>query len=193
MASGASSKPYSYHKAHLLGELVEVLKKLVHKEDKLSQLAKRLQRLEEAQARRNQQDEDKWSLHNFAKRHYQYQPQQQHSFNFVKLPSFHGSNDPSLYFDWEAKVEHLFHVYKVTEDQNVRLASLAFLDYANQWWHKIVMDIGLNKRPIVVSWYDLKACMCAKFVPPPCRKEHLLKFQRLHQGHRTVDDYFKDF
>jgi len=149
-----------------------------------------LQRLEEAQARQNQQDENEWSLHNFAKRHHQHQPQQQHFFNFVKLPSFKGSNDPSLYLDWEAKVEH--HVYKVTEDQKVRLASLVFLDYANQWWHKFVMDISLNKRSIVVSWYYLKACMRARFVPPPYRKEHLLKFQRLHQGHRTVDEYFKD-
>jgi len=55
------------------------------------------------------------------------------------------------------------------------------------------MDIELNKRSIVVSWYDLKQCMHARFVPPPYRKEHLLKFQRLHQGHRTVDEYFKDF
>ena len=55
------------------------------------------------------------------------------------------------------------------------------------------MDIGLNKRPPVVSWYDLKTCMRVRFVPPPYRKEHLLKFQRLHKGHRTVDDYFKYF
>jgi len=54
------------------------------------------------------------------------------------------------------------------------------------------MGIRLNKKPTVVSWYDLKACMRARFVPPPYRKEHLLKFQRLHQGHRTVDEYFKD-
>ena len=45
----------------------------------------------------------------------------------------------------------------------------------------------------MVSWNDLKECMCARFVPPPSRKEHLLKFQRLRQGHRTVDEYFKDF
>ena len=83
-------------------------------------------------------------------------------------------------------------MYKVTEDQKVRLSSLAFLDYANQWWHKIVMDIGLNKRPTVVSWYDLKACMRARFVLPTYRKEHLMKFQRLHQGHETIDEYFQD-
>jgi len=78
-----------------------------------------LQRLEEAQARQNEQNEDKWSLHNFSKRHRQHQPQQQHSFNFVTLASFSGSNDPSLYLDWET----FFHVYKDTEDQKVRFLS----------------------------------------------------------------------
>ena len=34
--------------------------------------------------------------------------------------------------------------------------------------------------------------MRTRFVPPPYRKELLLKLQRLHQGHRTVDEYFKD-
>jgi len=44
----------------------------------------------------------------------------------------------------------------------------------------------------VVSWYDLKACIRAQFVHPPYRKEFLLKLQRLHQGPKTVDEYFKD-
>ncbi|XP_068466340.1 uncharacterized protein [Phaseolus vulgaris] len=130
-------------------------------------------------------------VHTFAKRHHQHHHQPQHSFDFVKLPSFSGSNDPTLYLECEAKVEHLFNVYKVTEDQKLRLASLVFLDYANQWWEQTVMDIRLNKRPIVVSWNDLKACMRAWFVPPH-RKEHLLKLQRLHQGPRTVKEYFED-
>jgi len=34
--------------------------------------------------------------------------------------------------------------------------------------------------------------MRARFVPPPYRKELLLKLQRLHQGPKTVDEYFKD-
>ena len=130
-------------------------------------------------------------MHNFANRHHQHQQQPQHSFNFVKLPSFNGYNDPTLYLECEAKVEKLFNVYKVTEDKKVRLASLVFLDYATQWGQQTVLDIRLNKRPTVVSWYDLKECMCTQFVPPH-RKEHLLKLQRLHQGPRTVKEYFKD-
>jgi len=34
--------------------------------------------------------------------------------------------------------------------------------------------------------------MRVRFVPPPYRKELLLKLQRLHQGPRTVDEYFKN-
>jgi len=84
----------------------------------------------------------------------------------------------------------IFKVYKVEEDQKVRLASLEFVDYVKQWWHQTVMDIRLNKRPTVVSWSDLKLCMRTRFVPPH-RKELLLKLQWLHQGPRPVDEYFK--
>jgi len=83
-------------------------------------------------------------------------------------------------------------VYEVDEYQKVKLASLEFVDYAMLWWHQTVMEIGLNKRPTVVSWYDLKECMRAQFVSPHYRKELLLKLQRLQQGPRNVDEYFKD-
>ena len=59
-----------------------------------------------------------------------------------------------------------------------------------QWWHKIVMDIGLNKRPTVISWEDLKECMRARFVSPHYRKKLLLKLQRLQQGTQSVDFLF---
>ena len=54
------------------------------------------------------------------------------------------------------------------------------------------MDIGLNKTPVVVSWYDLKEWMHARVFPNHYRKELLLKLQRLHQGPSSVDEYFKD-
>jgi len=53
------------------------------------------------------------------------------------------------------------------------------------------MDIGLNKRPLVVSWNEFKLCMHVRFVPPDNRKELFLKLQRLHQGFRSADYYFK--
>jgi len=70
-------------------------------------------------------------------------------------------------------------VYEVEQDQKVKLASLEFVDYAMQWRHQVMMDIGLNKRSVVVSWYDLKECMRTQFVPPHYRMKLLLKLQRL--------------
>ena len=60
-----------------------------------------------------------------------------------------------------------------------------------QWWHQYLMDIDLHKRPPVVSWNDLKACLHARFVPPHFRKDLMLKLQRFHQDTLSVDDYFK--
>jgi len=111
---------------------------------------------------------------------------------FVKLPSFSGEGDPNVYLGWEAKVEQIFHVHEVLEDQRVRLAFLEFMDYAMQWWHKTLMDIGLNKRPPVVYWDDLKACMRTRFFPPHFRKDLLLKLQKVHQGTLSMDGYFKE-
>jgi len=110
----------------------------------------------------------------------------------VKLRSFSGKGDPNVYLGWEAKVDQIFHVHGVLDEQRVRLASLEFLDYVMQWWHQTLMDIGLNKRSLVVSWNDLKACLRDRFVPPHFRKDLLLKLQRFHQGTLSVDDYFKE-
>jgi len=63
---------------------------------------------------------------------WKHQPQKTY-FPFVKLPSFNGESDPNLYLGWEAKVEQFFNVYEVEKDQNVKLASVEFLDYVMQW------------------------------------------------------------
>jgi len=49
---------------------------------------------------------------------------------FIKLPSFSGESDQNSYFWWKAKVDQIFNVYEVEEDQKVKLASLEYLDYA---------------------------------------------------------------
>jgi len=168
---GESSKPQSPQKARLMGELVKAQRSLSQKEEEMRKLLERIQRLEANQEsmvrerrrepRRHRrhhmhygsyEDEDQdWRGHNFEERRHQHQHQPKNSFSFVKLPSFSGKSDPNAYLGWEAKVEQIFKVYEVEEDQKVRLASLEFVDYARQWWHQTLMDIGLNKRSVVIS------------------------------------------
>jgi len=111
---------------------------------------------------------------------------------FVKVPSFSGDSDPNVYLDWEVKCEQIFLAYELNDDQKVKIASLEFIDYAMQWWHRLVRDIIYNKRPPVVSWNDLKECMRLRFVPPHFRKDLMLKLQRFQQGTLSVDAYFKE-
>ena len=173
-----------------MGELAMAKRSLAQKEEEMRQMEERLQRLETAQVRqprrwehrrasksynqygRHEEDED-WRMNKFDERRQHQHHASKISFPYVKLPSFSGESDPNIYLGWEDKVKQIFNVHELQVDQKVKLASLEFLDYAMQWWHKTVMDIGLNKRSVVVSWYDLKACMCARFILPPYRKELL--------------------
>ena len=164
----------------------EAKRTIAQKEEALRQMEERIQRLEmqhERPLRHRRQhhryesrsshsygsydEETKWRRHPYEERR---QNVAKPYFSFVKLPSFKGDGDPNVYLGWEAKCEQIFNVHEVQDDQKVKLASLEFLDYAMQWWHKLVMDIGLNKRPPVVSWDNLKECIHARFVPPHYRK-----------------------
>jgi len=186
---------------------------LAQKYEAIKQLEERLQRLEVTHDRSNHSNHGSRHSHRHSSRssfnshdheeengwrrhHHHHEDRCQNVakpyFPFVKLPSFSGDGDPNVYLGWEAKVVQIFHVHEVLEAQRVRLASLEFLDYAMQWWNKTLMDIGLNKRPPVVSWNDLKECMHDIFVPPHFRKDLLLKLQRLHKGTLSVDAYFKE-
>ena len=71
-------------------------------------------------------------MHNFEERRHQH-PLSNPSFPFIKLPSFSRESDPNVHLGWEAKVEQIFNVYEVQDDQKVESASLEFLDYVIQW------------------------------------------------------------
>jgi len=186
ISSGESFKPQSPQKAFLMGEFTAAKRSLAQKDEEMRQMEERLQRLESAhdkpsRGRRwnqgresrsyhqygSQKEEEEWRLNNFEERR---QHVSKISLPYVKIPNFSGEGDPNIYLGWEAKVEHIFTIHEVEEDQKVKLASLEYLDYAMQWWHKTVMDIGLNKRSAVVPWEVLKLCICTRFVPQHYRK-----------------------
>ena len=217
-SSAESSKPRSTHRAYVLNELKEARKALAEKDDALQRLEERLAKVElkqervsprhdrhpsprpsykgssshgngdESRRRRRRPHSNGGSHHRDQRHHQEPKPQ----VPFVKVPSFSGDSDPTLYLEWEAKCEQIFTAYKVEEDQKLNIASLEFIDYAMRWWHSIVMDIGYNKRPLVVSWDDLKECMRFRFVPPHFRKDLMLKLQWFQQGTLSVDAYFKE-
>jgi len=142
-SSGESYKPHSPQKAFILGELKEAKRSLAQKDATIRQLEERLQRLGVTHDRSNHgsrhshrhssrsssnshghEEESGW------RRHHHHEDRRQNVakpyFPFVKLPSFSGDGDPNVYLGWEEKVEQIFHVHKVTEDQKVRVSLLSF-------------------------------------------------------------------
>jgi len=77
-----------------------------------------------------EEEEENWRIQNNGEMRHQSHHMPQH-YNF-KLPSFDGNCDPNVnvYLGWEAKVEQIFSVYDVDEEQRVKLTSIEFEDHA---------------------------------------------------------------
>jgi len=138
LSSGESSKPHSPQKAFLIGELKEVKITIAEKEEEMRKMEERLQRLEmqherPQRQRRHHHKYDSRSYHTYGDydeeaewRRQPYEDRRQRVAKsylpFVKLPSFSGDSDPNVCLVWEAKVEQIFNVHEVQDDQKVKLA-----------------------------------------------------------------------
>jgi len=85
-------------------------------------------------------------VHNFEEMRHQHPPPKS-SFSFL---SCSGDSDPNVYLEWEAKVDQIFNVYEVKEDQKVKLA----FPRIRKICHAVVASS-------CISWYDIKKCMRA--------------------------------
>ena len=89
-----------------------------------------------------------------------------------------------------AKVDQIFNIHLVSDQEQVDLVVLEFEDYAMTLWRQLCMD-NINQEPSAASWMDIKTLIRARFVPSYYRRETLLKLQRLQQGSICVNEYFK--
>ncbi|KAL1225221.1 hypothetical protein V5N11_002418 [Cardamine amara subsp. amara] len=73
---------------------------------------------------------------------------QQDNFNGLKLriPPFHGKNDPDTYLEWEKKIELVFNCQHYTEANRVKVAATEFYDYALSWWDQLVTSRRRNQE-----------------------------------------------
>lgn len=97
-----------------------------------------------------------------------------------------------MYLDWELKVEQIFSCHEVREERKVSLATLEFTDYALLWWDQQQKERArCGARPIEY-WEDLKAMMRKRYVPSHYTRLLHDKLQKLKQGGKSVEEYFKD-
>nr|XP_027186283.1 uncharacterized protein LOC101514004 [Cicer arietinum] len=111
----------------------------------------------------------------------------------IKFPSFHGKSDPEAYLDWELKIDQLFEAHDIREDMRVKLVTLEFKDHALLWWDQNVKERKRCGARQLDDWDELKALLRKRYVPSHYQRELHQKLQRLKQGSKSVEDYYKDF
>jgi hypothetical protein len=110
----------------------------------------------------------------------------------IKIPSFQGKNDPEAYLEWETKMEMVFDCHNYSEIKKVKLAAIEFTDYAIVWWDQLLINRRRNREPPVDTWEEMKMLMRRRFVPNHYYRGLYQKLQRLTQGSKSVDEYYKE-
>jgi hypothetical protein len=70
----------------------------------------------------------------------------------IKIPSFQGRNDPEAYLEWEKKIESTFACHNYLEEKKMKLAVIAFTDYAIIWWDQLVTNRRKNNERPIETW-----------------------------------------
>ncbi|KAI4320605.1 hypothetical protein MLD38_034066 [Melastoma candidum] len=110
----------------------------------------------------------------------------------LTIPPFQGKNDPDKYIEWERKVELVFDCHNYSEEKKVKLAAVAFTDYAIVWWDQLMVTKRRNRERPINNWEDMKAVMRRRFVPSHYYRDLHLKLQSLKQGTNSVEEYHKE-
>ena len=117
-----------------------------------------------------------------SRRHNQRRPAADNLGNLkLRIPPFHGKNDPDAYLEWEKKIELVFNCQQFTEERKVRLAATEFSGYAISWWDQIATTRRRNGEPQVASWFEMKTVMKKRFVPTHYGRDLHQKLRRLSQ------------
>ncbi|XP_031405679.1 uncharacterized protein LOC116214411 [Punica granatum] len=107
----------------------------------------------------------------------------------LTIPPFQGKSDPDVYIEWERKVELVFDCHNYSKKKKVKLAAVAFTDYAIVWWDQLTVSRRRNGERPIDNWEDMKAVMRKRFVPSHYYRDLHLKLQNLKQGSKTVEEY----
>ncbi|KAK1648812.1 hypothetical protein QYE76_066617 [Lolium multiflorum] len=108
------------------------------------------------------------------------------------MPKFKGEDDAEAYLSWALKVDKIFRIHNYSGAKKVAMASLEFEDYANTWWEQVVTLREEKGEPPIDTWEEMKEEMQARFVPSHYKTDLFNKLQKLKQGTKSVEEFFKE-
>ncbi|KAK1681414.1 hypothetical protein QYE76_042262 [Lolium multiflorum] len=103
-----------------------------------------------------------------------------------------GEDDAEAYLSWALKVDKIFRIHNYSGAKKMAMASLEFEDYANTWWEQVLTLREEKGEPTIDTWEEMKEEMQARFVPTHYMTDLFNKLQKLKQGTKTVEEFFKE-
>ena len=74
----------------------------------------------------------------------------------------------------------------------MKLAVAEFSDYALVWWNKLQRERARNEEPLVETWVEMKQIMRKWYVPASYTRDLKFKLQKLSQGSKGIEEYYKE-
>jgi hypothetical protein len=108
------------------------------------------------------------------------------------VPKFTGDDDADAYLSWAIKFDKIFRMHNYSNEKKVSMASLEFEGYANIWWEQVVAIREENLQEPIATWEEMKLEMHTRFVPDHYNRDLFNKLQKLTQGTKSVEEYFKE-
>ena len=87
---------------------------------------------------------------------------------------------------------HVFACNEYNDEQKMKLAAAEFSHYALTWWNKYQREKVKYEEPMVNTWTRMKRIMRKRYLPASYNRDLQLKLQRMTQGNKSVEEYFKE-
>ncbi|RDY05305.1 hypothetical protein CR513_10878, partial [Mucuna pruriens] len=97
-----------------------------------------------------------------------------------KIPSFSSNGSVNHYYDQELKGEQNLDCINCEDLIKVKL------------WNEISLQIRGMRRASIESWEELKREKGEIYVPLHYKRDLFVKLQKMYQGSRCVEEYFKE-
>ncbi|MGL5994905.1 MAG: retrotransposon gag family protein, partial [Pseudomonas proteolytica] len=90
-------------------------------------------------------------------------------------------------------MDHLFDCYDYSEPKKVTYAAAQLTDHALTWWDRDLAERRRRREGLIPTWDVMKYVMRKRYVPPLYHRDLQKRFRKLHQGTRTIEEYYDEF
>lgn len=195
MSSNDPPPNWQEYVAKMESEKEEQAKQMEYLQTQLQDLSLRLRRQREGSSSsgrsdRSGEDSDETIVSPIRRRGHKSRPNNDIK---VDIPEYDGRLDADEFVEWLRTVERVFDYKQTPDNKKVKIVALKLRKYASTWWASVCAKRARQDKDKIRSWNKMKKLLKEKFLPSYYVQENFLKFHKLEQGSKSVEEYARDF